>query len=174
MQPRGTRSTRVLVSLVVVGTVLPLLGCSQGPAAPLAPTSTPAPVPDPLDAKTDASVAIEDASAIVHQQGSSFGYEVRFLLRESGRRSGATVQRIVVYGPAGSDATSPGCWQDSLRVPPGGVLDTFYTDAGRHWLAYCSPGSGGAVRTPSLTVVVTFADDGGRVGEARSTIDRLR
>ena len=177
MQPRGPRSTRALVSLVVLGAALPLLGCSQLPAAPAAPTRIPppAPLPDPLDATTNASVAIEDASAIVHQEGGArFGYEVRFLLRETGGHSGATVQKIIVYGPNGSDETGPGCWGDSLRVPPGGVLDTFHTDAGQYWLAYCSPGSGGVVRTPSLTIAVTFSDDGGRVGEVRSKIDRLR
>ena len=119
-------------------------------------------------------MAIEDASAIVHPDGSRFGYDVRFLLRESAGRSGATVRGIVVYGPEGSDGTGPSCWGDSLRVPSGGVLDTFYTDAGRYWLAYCSPGSGGVTRTPSLTISVTFADDEGRLGEVRSKIERLR
>jgi len=66
--------------------------------------------------------------------------------------------------------------------PPEGIattwysysFDTFHTDAGQYWLAYCSPGSGGVVRTPSLTITVTFADDDGRVGEGQSKIDKLR
>jgi len=186
MQLRGSGSTPALIALVVLGTVMPLPGCSQGSLSPEGPTRiplptplptptpTPGPVPAPIDATTNASVAIEDASAIVHPDGARFGYEVRFLLRETGGRSGATVQRVVVYGPSGSDETGPGCWRDSLRVPPGGVLDTFHTDAGQYWLAYCSPGSGGVVRTPSLTITVRFADDDGRVGEVQSKIDRLR
>jgi len=177
MRPRGSGSTRALITLILLGTAMPLPGCSQLPAAPASPTRihTPAPLPDPLDAITNASVAIEDASAIVRQEGGArFGYEVRFLLRETGGHSGATVQKIIVYGPDGSDETGPGCWGASLRVPPGGALETFYTDAGQYWLAYCAPGSGGPVRTPSLTIGVTFTDDDGRVGEVRSNIDRLR
>ena len=176
MRPRGSGSARALVTLILLGTALPLLGCSQGSLAPASPTRIPlpTPTPGPIDATTNASVTIEDASAIIHPDGARFGYEVRFLLRETGGRSGATVQRIAFYGPDGSDETGPGCWRDSLRVPPGGVLDTFHTDAGQYWLAYCSPGSGGPVRTPSLSIVVTFTDDDGRVGEVGSKIDRLR
>jgi hypothetical protein len=118
-------------------------------------------------------VVIESAFAIVHRQPLGeppgyYGYELRFLLRETSGRSGATVERIVIYGPSGSDETGPGCWRDQLRVPPGGVLDTFHTDVGSLWLLYCGPGTGGFTATPSLMIRVTLKDDAG----ATSTVDQ--
>jgi len=88
--------------------------------------------------------------------------------------SGATIDRIVIYGPSGSDETGPGCWRTKLRVPAGGVLDTFYTDAGRQWLLYCSPGSGGTTASPRLEAEITFSDDRGVAGSLRIPITSLR
>jgi hypothetical protein len=119
-------------------------------------------------------VTIDDPLAIVHNEGSRFGYAARFLLRESGGTSGATIDRVVVYGPSGSDETDAGCWRDTLRVPAKGELDTFYTDLGADWLGYCGPGSGGYDATPSLYVVVTFRDDSGVVGSVGAPISNLR
>jgi hypothetical protein len=119
-------------------------------------------------------VTIDDAFAIVHNEGSRFGYAVRFLLRETGGTSGATIDRIVVYGPSGSDETGVKCWRDTLRVPAAGELDTFYTDAGADWLLYCGPGSGGYDARPSLYVAVTFRDDSGGVGSVGAPISTLR
>ena len=111
-----------------------------------------------------ASLVIERLTVDVSGQNGYFGYLTRFLLRETTGQSGATILGIVVAGPSGSDATGPGCWIDKLWVPPGGTLDTFYTDAGLDWLLYCAPGSGGRERNPQLRVRVTFIDDGGREG----------
>lgn len=111
-----------------------------------------------------ASLVIERLTVDVSSQNGHFGYLTRFLLRETTGQSGATILGIVVSGPNGSDATGPGCWIDKLWVPPGGTLDTFYTDAGLDWLLYCAPGSGGRERTPQLRVRVTFIDDAGREG----------
>jgi hypothetical protein len=99
-----------------------------------------------------------------------FGYDVRFLLHETGGLSGATVTGIYVSGPDGSDGTGPSCWGDALRVPPGGTLDIFHSDAGREWLAYCAPGTGGAIAKPNLIVEVSFSDDEGRVSSATSAV----
>ena len=84
------------------------------------------------------------------------------------------MERIVIYGPSGSDETGPGCWRDQLRVPPGGVLDTFYTDAGSDWLLYCGPGSGGPIATPSLMIRVTLKDDDGALSTVDHWITTLR
>ena len=171
MQPRRSDSTRALVLLVVLGATGALLGCSEG--SPVTPTRSPSPPaqPGPIDANTNAAVAIEDASVVVYQLGSRFGYDVRFLLRETGGRSGATVLAVGIFNPDQSDVTGRDCWRDPLRVPPGGVLDTFHTDAGQYWLAYCSPGSAGYARNRSLTIAVTFADDEGRLVEAQSKVE---
>ncbi|HUR22140.1 MAG TPA: hypothetical protein VMZ90_15090 [Vicinamibacterales bacterium] len=112
-------------------------------------------------------MSAEDSFAIVYNQGASFGYGVRFLLRETGGKSGARIDQVVVYGPSGSDETSAGCWRDLLRVPALGRLDTFYTDQGSDWLLYCGPGSGGTTASPALTVIVTFTDDFGVTGAIR-------
>ena len=153
---------------------------------PLTPSSTPTPTPSPRPStntppqippvanSSSATIEAVDPFAIVHRAGSWFGYGVRFLLRETGGRSGATITRIVVYGPSGSDETGPGCWQTPLRVPPLGTLDTFHTDEGANWLLYCGPGSGGTTASPSLYVIVTFADDVGSSGSIGFPIASFR
>jgi hypothetical protein len=159
------------------------LGCSDSPTTPAripqsppplqgAPIPTP-PIPAPSN-PSNALVTIDDPFAIVVKDGSRFGYAARFLLRENGGASGATIDRIVVYGPSGSDETGVGCWRETLRVPANGQLDMFYTDAGAKWLLYCGPGSGGYDANPSLYVAVTFRDDRGVVGSVGAPISTLR
>ena len=80
----------------------------------------------------------------------------------------------MIYGPFGSDQTGPGCWRDQLRVPAGGALDTFYTDAGAQWLGCCGPGSGGTTASPALAAEVTFRDDSGVVGSISVPVTSLR
>lgn len=155
-------STRRSVSVVglIVATLMAGAGCGDPPTKPSL-SSTPTPTPTPKDSAA-ASYVIENAFAIVHPLayplGSGFGYEVRFLLRETTGRGSAIVEEVAVAGPNGTDLTGPGCWHDDLRVPAGGTLDTFYTDAGSSWLGYCGPGSGGSTPTPSLTIKVTLND----------------
>ena len=162
---RNLTTVALIVSLAVAAA-----GCSS-PTAPNAityfpplPSPTPLPPPSP---PTAAAVVIEDAWAGVrwpNDLDKSFGFGPRFLLRETGGKSGATLLRIVVSGPNGTDETDPGCWGPTLRVPPGGTLDTFYTDAGFKWLLYCAPGTGGSHMVSQVGLSVTFADDEGRVG----------
>ena len=162
------KSAAVAASLLVVG-------CS-GPAAPSSVTSSnTAPIPEVTN-RVSASLTAVDAFAVVHPESreSRWGYGVGFLLRETSGKSGARIDRIVVHGPSGSDATGPGCWLDTLRVPPLGSLDTFYTDEGARWLGYCGPGSGGTTASPSLLVTVTFTDDFGVSGSIDFPITTLR
>jgi hypothetical protein len=126
---------------------------------------------------TSAVLLIEQLSIRVHPQtqGDKFGYEPRFQLREASGYSGATIQNVAVVAPnGGSDNTGPSCWRDTLRVPPGGVLDTFFSDAGASWLSYCAVWSGGNSETPDLLVVVTFIDDEGHVGSVQSRATAVR
>jgi hypothetical protein len=124
---------------------------------------------------SDAAIHVVDAFAIVHQMSTTtYGYGVRFLLRETGNRSGATVNRIAVYGPKGIDIADSGCWQDQQYIPRLGQLDTFYTDAGAAWLLYCGPGAEGGTATPALTVIVTFTDDADMVGSISFPITTLK
>ena len=143
--------------------------CSD-PSRPAAPSSL-APPPPAVAPTTNASLVIERLSIRVYPQtqGDKFGYEPRFQLREASGNSGATIQNVaIVAANGGSDNTGPSCWQDTLRVAPGAVLDTFYSDAGARWLSYCAPWSGGNSETPDLRVVVTFSDDEGHVGSVQS------
>jgi hypothetical protein len=157
------------------------LGCGS-PTAPASIPESPVPLqrtavpppPLPPSNRSNALVTIDDPFAIVHKDGLHFGYGVRFLLRETGGTSGATIDRVVVYGPSGSDETGVECWRDTLRVPAKGELDTFYTDAGADRLLYCGPGSSGDDARPSLYVVVTFRDDSGVVGSVGAPISTLR
>ena len=101
-----------------------------------------------------------------------FGYLVKFRLRETAGKNSALIGDIVVIGPNGSDMTGPGCWSDNLIVPAGGTLDTFHSDEGLKWLAYCAPGSGGRTATPTLRVTVNFLDSSGRAGKVETDISR--
>jgi hypothetical protein len=153
-------------------------GCDDRPMPP-APSSLQTPPPSvvaPMP-NTSAVLLIEQLSIRVHPQtqGDKFGYEPRFQLREASGYSGATIQNVAVVAPnGGSDNTGPSCWRDTLRVPPGGVLDTFFSDAGASWLSYCAVWSGGNSETPDLLVVVTFIDDEGHVGSVQSRATAVR
>lgn len=178
MQPRRERLASVVVLALLIAT-----GCDSGPRSPITPTepgpppTTPAPpaMPPPalpsFDASlSSASIVIEDAFAKVHPDGNRFGYEVRFLLRETSGRSAATITEVTVYGPEGSDITGPGCWRETVQVKAGGSLDLFHTDAGQRHLVYCAPGSGGQTRTPNLTVAVSFVDANGQPGTVGASV----
>jgi len=160
--------------------------CNGSPVPPTptptpTPTSTPAPsgtstppVIPPVTNPSSAVLAAEDPFAIGHSDGPIFGFAVRFLLRETGGKSGATITRVAVYGPDGSDGTDQGCWRAALRVPPLGSLDTFYTDEGANWLLYCGPGIAAKTAAPSLYVIVTFTDDFGVSGSIGFAIASFR
>jgi hypothetical protein len=81
---------------------------------------------------------------------------------------GATILLVQVDGPNGGGNTGPSCWKDRLGVPPGGTLETFLTDDGLSWLAYCALSSRGRDVNPQLRLSVTFIDDGGRGGMVAS------
>jgi len=66
------------------------------------------------------------------------------------------------------------CWITELRIPPGGTLDTFYTDAGAQWLGYCWVGIDALPGLSNLGLEVIFKDDFGVEGLATSTITAFR
>jgi hypothetical protein len=118
-----------------------------------------------------ASLAIEDPFVILRPSGirDEYAIEVRFLLKETGGDSGATIEQIGLSDQRGGGEVIGGSCTRGLRVLPGGVLDTYYTDESVKALSYCGPylGSVGAP-TPNLLVdvSVTFLDDDGRRGWA--------
>jgi hypothetical protein len=92
---------------------------------------------------------------------------------ETGGISGATIELMVLDNlPLGSE-TIGGLCTAGLRLPPGGVLDTFYTDEGYRSLSYCAP-YGGLNGTPTLDrpvdLEVYFADDDGRRGRVNAKV----
>ena len=112
-----------------------------------------------------------------------FWLDLRFLLRETGGHSGASLQTVFIGDErGGGDTTAVGCWGVALRVPPGETLDTFYTKAGWDWLSYCAPTYVASVDTTTLKapvrLQVTFIDDEGRTGflhfrgEARVVVEQ--
>ena len=117
-----------------------------------------------------AALAIERIYLSPQINDPRFGYHVRFQLRETSGNSGATLQDVFVGDAVsgGGDHTGPGCWGQALRVPPGGTLDTFYTDAGVAWLSYCAVGM--AHPSQNVLVVVKFEDDDGRSGSVVATL----
>lgn len=165
-----------LICAALVASVGLFPGCDHPmPAAPGSFPNSPPPVVTPTT--TRASLIIEQLSITLYPQtqGDKYAYEPRFQLREASGNSGATVTNIaVVASNGGSDNTGPSCWRETLRVPPGGVLDAFFTDAGAAWLGYCAPWSGGNSATPDLRVVVTFTDDEGHPGTVESRTTAIR
>ena len=181
------RSRLVLMVVLVFATNL-AVGCDSAPQSPTspfsgAPSPTPTPAPTaPASSASLASLAIEDAFAIANVVNGRYVYEVRFLLRETGGKSGATVKETVVINPnvlpsgysTYSQAQGESCWIEELRVPPGGMLDIFYTDAGSKWLSYCWVGVDAPPNVPNLRLEVHFKDDGGPRGLAVATISRFQ
>jgi hypothetical protein len=151
---------------IVVASLVVLTGCdgtpfSPGPVVPTRPPIPPAP-------PAAATLAIEQLSLLPLRDSRS-GYDVRFQLRETGGISGATLVDVLVGDlSGGGDYSGPDCWGEALRVPPGGTLDTFYSDDGRNWLGYCAVGAWH--QQESVRVVVRFEDDDGRPGSVAATV----
>jgi len=157
------RSLTIRVLIAILG-VAPACDNTSSPSAPLRlPPVVPAPQPT-------ASLAIEHTSLIVRlcPQGCGtdvFLYEPRFQLRETSGKGGATIQNLFVGGMNGrGDNTGPDCWGTALTVPPGGTLDTFYSDEGWKWLGYCGVWGAGKSAAGAVVVAVTFTDDNGDAG----------
>ena len=172
----GINGLACIGALVVAAPLL--AGCSRSQVLPSAPSGgTPSTLDVPQAANPSrAVVAIEDPFAVAYRNGNNYSYIVRFLLREAGGASGATIDQVDVYGgPFGSEGYGASCW-GTLRIPAGGELDTFYTDAGSEWLSYCAPGTGRDrnVGVSSLHIIVSFTDDSGVAGSVGSPITAIR
>src|SRR5262245_33487120 len=152
------------ISNVFIFIVLVLIcsGCSGSPTAS-GPSPLPLPSP-PVPSQSSALPSPATAQLVIEQQSVSvfpvtagqFLYEPRFLLRETTGKSGATIRDIYVEYSRETDHTWIGCW-GKLRVPPGGTLDTFYTEAGARELSYCFPDASGNTEIPPvLRLVVSF------------------
>ena len=152
----------VLGATIVAGLIGVAAGCGDSfvTPGPLPPLTT---LPPPVQPR--ATLAIEDPYINARPASlfpGKFEIEVRFRLRETGYSSGATIQSIYVTGEMRDGVCTQG-----LYVPSGGVLDTFYTDAGIASLGYCSTYLGivdTAIPPFSVSITVTFVDDDGRQG----------
>ena len=102
-----------------------------------------------------------------------FAYVVRFGLAETGGQSGATIRNIetVIEDRFNTGAE---CWVDAIRVPPGGTLDVFATDAGERWLSYCAPSAASRTAANRVSLIVTFTDDDGRRSTVQATTSVTR
>ena len=151
-------------------------GCGGSPFAPdplPAPGSgSAAPLPPPaLPLQPAASLVIERLTASGVPLRNSFLYLARFLIRETSGTSGATIKKVHIGSVAGGgDGVTDDCWGGGLRVPPGGTLDTFFTEDGRYWLGYCEPGGASPTQVDTVWVTVTFHDDSGVIGTATADI----
>jgi hypothetical protein len=160
------RSLTLSVLIAILG-IAQACDNTSSPSAPLRLPPVP-PAPQPV-----ASLVIEQSSLIVRPstQGEWFSYEPRFQLRETSGKSGATIQNLFVGAiNGGGDNTGPVCWTTVLRVPPGGTLDTFYSDEGWKWLGYCGVFVGGNSAAGTVHVVVSFTDDHGVAGSVAADV----
>ena len=153
--------------------VVVIAGCTESPVSPWPPPAAREPPPNP---PSFASVAIEAPLVVLRPDAipGQFWVAVRFLLKETGGNSGATIQSIFVRnGRTGSGEQISGLCTEGLRIPAGGVLDVFYTDEGYRWLSYCAPANVALIGSPILEfpvrVSVVFLDDEGRMGRVDAT-----
>jgi hypothetical protein len=159
--------------------------CSDNPVAPTRAAQPPPlfafPSPPP-SGPTSASLRIENFSVIVKPSRMNgraepvavtdgwFSLEVRFLLRETGGKSGATVNDFFVeHGVLGGGAWFGGPCGGGFRVPPGDVYDTLNTDDGFASWGYCAPylGVEKLGEEYPLFLTVYFEDDEGNPGSVR-------
>jgi hypothetical protein len=138
------------VAVAALSLAIVAAACSDSPVAPAPPplTSTSSPPPQP-SGPASASLVIEDFAAIVKRSSTDgrgvpvedgwFAIEVRFLLRETGGTSGATVESFFLGDETGGGAWFAGFCVEGVRVPPGGVYDTLNTDEGYKSWGYCAP-----------------------------------
>ena len=162
---------RASLTAVAVGVLF--VGCSQ----PTSPTVTsPAPsVPGPAPAPAATSVLAVSRFMVTvippAKPGDVFNYNEKFVLTETSGKSGATVQKIASSTDKGdSEITDAGCWQNTIRVEPGGSLDVF--EVGRDSigdLSYCAPSVPSSTEASHVSIVVTFTDDDGRIGTVQAT-----
>jgi hypothetical protein len=160
---------------VLVGSSF-VAGCGTSPTIPSHTPSVTSTTPSPAPTSAAVlSVSRFTATAVPTTNDGSykFGYLVRFALAETGGKSGATIQNIET---AIEDRfnTGAGCWRDTLRVPPGGTLETFNTDAGEKWLSYCAPDAASRTEASRVSLVVTFTDDDGRSSAVQATTSVTR
>ena len=76
---------------------------------------------------------------------------MRFLLRETGGNSGATIRSIFLGDGEGGGEMRDGICTDGLRVPAGGVLRRFYTDEGFESLGIARPTWAPSARQRSIS-----------------------
>jgi hypothetical protein len=165
----------IILLMMTVAVAPTMVGCTESPTVPepIAPSPRASafpvlPMRGCLSAAAElpparALLVIEDASVIFRPSRLLPGFEtaVRFRMRETGGTSSATIQAILLEEAQRGGGTY--LCTDGLRVPPGGVLDEFYTDDFDS-MHYCSAYLGiGSAPRPYI-VNVTFADDDGVLG----------
>ena len=116
-------------------------------------------------------------AVIPPMRGFASFHEVKFLLRETSGKSGATIRLVEVkvrqgyiYGDDDEVSTGEDCWRRAIRVEAGATLDIF--SLGHDGLGSCQPAARGEIQTSPVRVVVTFTDDQGLTGiaEARAVL----
>jgi hypothetical protein len=172
--------SRPVLSQLAGGLVILAAACSGSPLGPsqLPAASSPLSQPPP---PTSAVLVIEDFRVIVQPssrdgrgvpvEGGWFALSVRFALRETGNRSGATVESFFLGDGVGGGDWYAGICTKGLHVPQGGVYDTLSTDEGHASWGYCAPHLG-VVSVPikefPVFITVYFVDDDGRAGSTNA------
>jgi hypothetical protein len=162
-------NARPILSQLAGGLIIFAAACSDSPLGPsqLPSASSLSPQPPP----SSASLVIEDFQVIAKFGGDGrFFLEGRFALRETGNRSGATVESFSLDYLGGRDWWEEFCIQ-RLRVPPGGVYDTLSTAEGYASWGYCAPYLGlfsGLIKEFPVILTVYFVDDEGHAGSTNA------
>lgn len=154
--------------------------CSEQSVRP-----SPSPLPPPPPPPPLASLTIEDLSIVAVEGPCSYYYSEehrcfrpRFILRETGGASGATIQDAQLEGPDGAAPGfigGPACPHvKKIRVPPGETSDIYRRDAADPgpdgWCQIWMDLPNGAERR-QLDLTIAFTDDAGARRTFRTTVD---
>ena len=148
-----------------------LTACDRPAATPFSPDIVEQPQQPPPPVSRLAAVATLELSNGVGTSRGSLSW-VRFVLRETSGRSGATVKAVYTANDNGRvQVTDEGCWRQVIRVDPGGTQHTFAGEVPDPADPYgsCSPYHPFGP-TSQLRVTVSFVDDAGALGTVTASI----
>jgi hypothetical protein len=159
--------------------------CSEQSVAPSpSPSPSPSPPPSPPPQQPSASLTIEGLSIVVLEGPCSYTYSEphrcfrpRFIIRETGGASGATIRDAHLEGPDGAEPGSiggPACPHvKNIRVPPGETSDVYYRDGNSGSNDYCYIWGDllNSAERRQLDLLIAFTDDDGIRRTFSTTLD---
>jgi hypothetical protein len=140
---------------------------ATSPTAPVLPSVSPFALPPAATLVASTFIASRGRSL----GGTSFAYDLKVQLLETGKKSGASVTSLIAYLSDGSTVREKdyGCGsmdpnRPQNHVSPGGTWDI-------EQMGYCEPVLGSSASVTTATVEVTFVDDEGVPGRLTASAE---